>query len=323
MAARALGAAACSGGTRSPPARELALKALTLDEAFQPGTRSWTELAFGRAEDGDDASSDLPWPPTAQVTIPGTERAHPRQHRSARSSSGRRTRVRVSDYKTGAEPRQAERDRARTRRRAAARALCARGAPACCPDNPRVVARLFFLGDEEPKAVPAARRRRRRSPRSASHVSGRHRAPAAGHRLARPGCARGLERLPVGAAGVADDVFPDQAGRLRAAPSATSPGSGARDDGARRQPARLRALTDLDATLLVEAAAGTGKTALMAGRLTMLLAQRRRARLDRGHHLHRACGERAVGARVHRYVERASWPDEMPEPLRTGVARKA
>ena len=36
--------------------------------------------------------------------------------------------------------------------------------------------------------------------------------------------------------------------------------------------ARLRALTDFDATLLVEAAAGTGKTALIAGRLTMLLA---------------------------------------------------
>jgi ATP-dependent exoDNAse (exonuclease V) beta subunit len=36
--------------------------------------------------------------------------------------------------------------------------------------------------------------------------------------------------------------------------------------------ARIRALTDLGSTLLVEAAAGTGKTALMAGRLTMLLA---------------------------------------------------
>jgi hypothetical protein len=31
-------------------ARNLALKALTLDEAFQPDTRSWTELAFGREE---------------------------------------------------------------------------------------------------------------------------------------------------------------------------------------------------------------------------------------------------------------------------------
>ena len=37
--------------------------------------------------------------------------------------------------------------------------------------------------------------------------------------------------------------------------------------------ARRRILTDLDATLLVESAAGTGKTALMAGRLTMLLAR--------------------------------------------------
>jgi len=36
--------------------------------------------------------------------------------------------------------------------------------------------------------------------------------------------------------------------------------------------ARLRALGDLEATLLVEAAAGTGKTALIAGRITMLLA---------------------------------------------------
>src|SRR5436305_445227 len=35
---------------------------------------------------------------------------------------------------------------------------------------------------------------------------------------------------------------------------------------------RCRALTDLDQTLLVEAAAGTGKTSLLAGRVTMLLA---------------------------------------------------
>src|SRR5258708_37376796 len=35
---------------------------------------------------------------------------------------------------------------------------------------------------------------------------------------------------------------------------------------------RLRALTELDSTLLVEAAAGTGKTSLLAGRVVMLLA---------------------------------------------------
>ena len=35
---------------------------------------------------------------------------------------------------------------------------------------------------------------------------------------------------------------------------------------------RARALTDLDATLLVEAGAGTGKTSLLAGRIAVLLA---------------------------------------------------
>ncbi|WP_292331743.1 UvrD-helicase domain-containing protein [Mesorhizobium sp.] len=39
------------------------------------------------------------------------------------------------------------------------------------------------------------------------------------------------------------------------------------------EPARITVLTDLDNTLLVEAAAGTGKTSLLAGRVTMLLAR--------------------------------------------------
>ena len=37
-------------------------------------------------------------------------------------------------------------------------------------------------------------------------------------------------------------------------------------------PARLTALTEHDRTLLVEAGAGSGKTALMAGRVALLLA---------------------------------------------------
>ena len=37
-------------------------------------------------------------------------------------------------------------------------------------------------------------------------------------------------------------------------------------------PNRLRALLEHDATLLVEAGAGTGKTALLAGRVALLLA---------------------------------------------------
>jgi ATP-dependent exoDNAse (exonuclease V) beta subunit len=81
--------------------------------------------------------------------------------------------------------------------------------------------------------------------------------------------------------------------------------------------ARRRALTDLDSTLLVEAAAGTGKTALMAGRLTMLLA---RGALP---------GEIAaitfttlaaseLAARVHRYVKELL-AGRVPEPLREAL----
>src|SRR3954467_15280898 len=39
------------------------------------------------------------------------------------------------------------------------------------------------------------------------------------------------------------------------------------------EPQRRRALADLGSTLLVEAAAGTGKTSLLAGRVAMLLAE--------------------------------------------------
>lgn len=67
-------------------------------------------------------------------------------------------------------------------------------------------------------------------------------------------------------------------------------------------PARLRALIDLESTLLVEAAAGTGKTALIAGRLTMLLVSGIRP----AHIAAITFGELAaseLSARVHRYVD--------------------
>jgi len=77
---------------------------------------------------------------------------------------------------------------------------------------------------------------------------------------------------------------------------------------------RLRVLTDLVANLLVEAAAGTGKTALMAGRLTMLLARG----VEPGRIAAITFTELAASAlcaRVHRYVEELLDGD-MPEPLR-------
>jgi hypothetical protein len=117
-------------------AAQLALKALTLDETFQPGTRSWTELAFGQPADGA-AAHDLPWRPDAEVTILGTEvRIRGSIDRLDLTGDGRA--VRVSDYKTGAEPRRAD-------------VIYGTAARQLLPDNPRVIARLVFLGDEEPK----------------------------------------------------------------------------------------------------------------------------------------------------------------------------
>jgi len=129
-------------------AAQLALKALTLDETFQPGTRSWTELAFGRAADGATANG-LPWRPDAEVMIPGTDvRIQGSIDRVDLTADGRA--VRVSDYKTGAETRQAD-EIVVGRGAELQRVIYAIAARHLLPDNPRVVARLVFLGDEDPK----------------------------------------------------------------------------------------------------------------------------------------------------------------------------
>ncbi|RVK33830.1 UvrD-helicase domain-containing protein [Sinorhizobium meliloti] len=83
--------------------------------------------------------------------------------------------------------------------------------------------------------------------------------------------------------------------------------------------ARRRILTELDATLLGEAAAGTGKTALMAGRLTMLLAHG----ADPGAIAAITFTElaaSALAARVHRYV-RDLLAGHVPAPLRPALPK--
>jgi ATP-dependent exoDNAse (exonuclease V) beta subunit len=80
---------------------------------------------------------------------------------------------------------------------------------------------------------------------------------------------------------------------------------------------RLRALTDLHLTLLVEAAAGTGKTALMAGRVTMLLASGVESRLVTAITF-TALAASALGARVHRYVDDLL-AGRIPKPLREAL----
>jgi ATP-dependent helicase/DNAse subunit B len=130
-------------------ARSLAFKALTLDEAFQPSTRSWTELAFGREDDGVAVASDLLWPPTAQVTIPGTG-VRIRGSIDRLDFNAIRNGVRVSDYKTGIEPSKAD-EIVLGRGAELQRVLYALAASQLVPDNPRVIARLVFLGEDQPK----------------------------------------------------------------------------------------------------------------------------------------------------------------------------
>ena len=73
-------------------------------------------------------------------------------------------------------------------------------------------------------------------------------------------------------------------------------------------------------TLLVEAAAGTGKTALMAGRLTMLLASGAEPRSIAAITFTELAAS-ALGARVHRYVDDLL-AGRVPKPLRAGSARR-
>ncbi|MFM9848925.1 MAG: UvrD-helicase domain-containing protein [Hyphomicrobiaceae bacterium] len=78
--------------------------------------------------------------------------------------------------------------------------------------------------------------------------------------------------------------------------------------------ARARALTDIDSTMLVEAAAGTGKTALIAGRLTMLLVRGTPPR-DVAAITFTELAASALSARVHRYVGELL-AGKVPSPLR-------
>jgi hypothetical protein len=83
-------------------ARALALAALMLDEPFDAGTRSWTELPFGDP-DADPVDGDLPWDARETVVFPGTSfavRGVIDRVELDRSDA----RARLTDYKTGVPP---------------------------------------------------------------------------------------------------------------------------------------------------------------------------------------------------------------------------
>jgi hypothetical protein len=126
-------------------AKAMALAGLLRKDINEDGTRSWTEVAFGQSA-GFEAGRELPWDPTIPVKIPGTpvslrgtiDRLDMRNNPFA---------VRVTDYKTGAPPKNAARivigGGAELQR-----ALYALACRQLLEEEPRVLARLLYLAGE-------------------------------------------------------------------------------------------------------------------------------------------------------------------------------
>jgi RecB family exonuclease len=129
-------------------AAALALRALTLDPPFQGRTRSWTEVPFGRG--GAEADPALPWDPNPPVLIPGTT-VRIRGAIDRLELTAAREGVRLSDYKTGTEPRNADQI-VLSGGVELQRVLYALAVRQLLPDVPRIVARLVYLGGEQPNA---------------------------------------------------------------------------------------------------------------------------------------------------------------------------
>jgi ATP-dependent helicase/DNAse subunit B len=127
-------------------AKELAFKALTLDPTFSTGTRSWTEVPFGNHE---IVPGNWPWDSTATVLIPDTS-VTLRGSIDRLDLNAPGTSVRVTDYKTGPEPSQAERIVVGGGA-SLQRVIYAIAAKQLLPDARRVVARLFYLRADAPR----------------------------------------------------------------------------------------------------------------------------------------------------------------------------
>ena len=124
-------------------AAEMSLAGLTLEKFTEAGTRSWTEVPFGQPEADAAAPRDLPWNPAPPVNVPNTpiairgniDRVDLRANRAA---------VRVTDYKTGARPR----DPAQIVIAGGAelqRVLYALACRQLLPEQPQIRARLIYL----------------------------------------------------------------------------------------------------------------------------------------------------------------------------------
>ena len=121
-------------------ARRRSLRGLTVGTSFQSGTRSWTEVEFGNRS---SAAHDAPWASDHEVVIGDHGlRLGGRIDRVDLGAGGQR--VRISDYKTGQTPRNADRivlDRGRELQRV----LYAMAVRQLLPDATSVISRLIFL----------------------------------------------------------------------------------------------------------------------------------------------------------------------------------
>jgi hypothetical protein len=121
------------------------LRGLTIDETFQSGTRSWTELVFGTDGSG---RAGAPWQDRAAVIGQAKLRIGGRMDRVDLGAGG--DRIRISDYKTGTTPASAS-NIVLDGGRELQRVLYAIAARQLLPGATTVISRLVFLdGTSEP-----------------------------------------------------------------------------------------------------------------------------------------------------------------------------
>jgi hypothetical protein len=127
-------------------AASLALVGLLRKEIAETATRSWTEVPFGQPV-GFVAGRDLPWDPTAPVSVPDT----PIRLRGTIDRLDLRTApaaVRVTDYKTSEPPKNAAHITI-GRGSELQRALYGLACRQLLPGDPQIVARLLYLRGEQ------------------------------------------------------------------------------------------------------------------------------------------------------------------------------
>lgn len=131
-------------------ASQRALRGLTVDEALQSGTRSWTELAFGKNPPGGLAAG--PWNSAQAVFIPGTDlhfggRVDRLDLRAGEDAA------RITDYKSGHAAKNAS-SLILDRGRELQRVLYAMAVRQLLPECRMIVSRLVYLaGETEPVSL--------------------------------------------------------------------------------------------------------------------------------------------------------------------------